>query len=77
MTELSLSGRTWLVVGASRGIGHELVRQLLMNGCNVLATTRTEKPATQIWKDVAGVKDRCQLFYCDMLDDASITVWTT
>ena len=74
MPELSASGKTWLVVGASRGIGYEFVRQLLMDGNDVLATIRTDAAPGQLWPDVPGVAERCQLFKCDMLDDASIDV---
>lgn len=66
--------KTWLIVGASRGIGHEFVRQLVDGGQNVLATVRDANAVTarQVW---SGADDnRVKLFSCDMLSDQSITV---
>lgn len=39
---LGISGRTALVVGASRGIGLEIVRELRAEGCAVITASRTE-----------------------------------
>ena len=66
---------TWVVVGASRGIGLEWVRQLLARGYHVIATVRDVANASQLWA-LAGAADRgfCQLFECDVDSEASITV---
>ncbi|KAG6991337.1 hypothetical protein G7Y79_00053g088200 [Physcia stellaris] len=64
---------TWVVVGASRGIGLEWVRQLLARGNHVIATVRDAGKASQLWA-LAGAADRgsCQLFECDVDHEASI-----
>ncbi|WP_444756714.1 SDR family NAD(P)-dependent oxidoreductase [Pseudomonas sp. A014] len=38
---MSKNEKTWLVTGASKGIGLALVRELLKSGANVVATSRT------------------------------------
>ena len=66
---------TWIVVGASRGIGLEWVRQLLARGNHVIATIRDVEKASQLWA-LAGAAEggMCQLFECDVNHEASITV---
>lgn len=65
----------WIVVGASRGIGLEWVRQLLGRGDRVYATVRHPERASQLWS-LAGAapRDSCQLLECDVSSEASIIV---
>ena len=67
----------WVIVGASRGIGLEFVRQLLARGERVLATVRDPTKASQLWT-LAGAAPRanCHLLECDVASEASITVGT-
>ncbi|HEX4452288.1 MAG TPA: SDR family oxidoreductase [Kofleriaceae bacterium] len=58
-----------LVTGANRGIGHELVRQLVERGDDVDAVSRT--PQEIIYEDKAA-DSRIRLFRCDIADDASV-----
>lgn len=62
---------TWLVVGASRGIGHEFVNQLLARGDVVYATVR--KDAASFWPE-AQEQGRCKVFICDIVEQQSIDV---
>jgi NAD(P)-dependent dehydrogenase (short-subunit alcohol dehydrogenase family) len=58
-----------LVTGANRGIGHELVRQLVQRGDDVDAVSRT--PQEIVYEDKAA-DSRIRLFRCDIADDASV-----
>ena len=68
--------KTWLIVGASRGIGLEFVRQLLASGHRVLATARN--PATSPLLDSLRSEERyqahCAIYKCDLTVEPSIKV---
>ena len=61
---------TWLVVGASRGIGLEFVRQLLASGQQVIATVRDPGKAAELW-NLAGTAAMGALRFllCDVASD--------
>ena len=65
----SKSQKTWLIVGASRGIGYEFVEQLLARGDRVLATVRGD--TSTFWPEQ---KDRCTVLNCDVANEDSINV---
>ena len=67
-------GKTYAVIGASRGIGKELVTQLLSRGHRLIATTRGGHHAASLWPDSDG---RCEVYDCDILSETSIDVKTT
>ncbi|MCJ1465324.1 hypothetical protein MMC07_003941 [Pseudocyphellaria aurata] len=64
---------TWVIVGATRGIGLEFVRQILERGEQVFATARNATRASQLWS-LAGAAPlgACRLLECDVTEDASI-----
>ncbi|KAI6870089.1 NAD(P)-binding protein [Hortaea werneckii] len=66
--------KTWLIVGASRGIGHEFVRQLLVRGEKVYATVRNPSAEHQssFWTGHEGVDPPCTVFSCDVLNEQSL-----
>nr|OQO16632.1 hypothetical protein B0A51_14789 [Rachicladosporium sp. CCFEE 5018] len=65
--------KTWIIVGASRGIGREFVRQAHERGDRVIATVRKPKEDTvaSLWPTAKS--GQCRVSHCDMLDGASIT----
>ena len=67
---------TWVLVGASRGIGLEFVRQLLARGDQVIAAVRNEQTANQLWQ-LAATQPRpasCLIERCDVTSEDSIDV---
>ena len=64
----------WVIVGASRGIGLELVRQLLAQGDRVLASVRSAATASQLWSVAGMAGGRCRLYECEVTSETSINV---
>ncbi|KAH3942043.1 hypothetical protein HBH53_192360 [Parastagonospora nodorum] len=65
---------TWLILGASRGIGLEFVRQLLTKDERIIATVREPfaAHASQLWGQAGSDHGRCQMYICDILSEQSI-----
>ena len=61
--------KTALVTGANKGIGHEIVRQLLAKGLRVFLTARNAEAGH---KAVGGLQGDVQFLQMDVSDDASI-----
>ena len=68
----TVAKKTWVIVGASRGIGHECVEQLLSKGDRVVATVRGNTSA--YWPEQ---KDHCRVLNCDVSSEKSIDVRVT
>lgn len=67
---------TWLIVGASRGIGLEFVRQLLNRGERIIATVREPwaAHASALWGQAGSDHGKCQMYLLDILSEDSIIV---
>lgn len=64
---------TWLIVGASRGIGLEFARQLLARGHTVIATARAPITESKLWKLNEDLHDaKLRVLECDVSDERSI-----
>lgn len=61
--------KTALVTGANKGIGHEIVRQLLAKGLRIFLTARDAEAGH---KAVSGLQGDIQFLQMDVSDDASI-----
>lgn len=68
--------KTWLILGASRGIGLEFVKQLLAKNERIIATVREPWAghASGLWGQAGGDHGRCQMYTCDILSELSIEV---
>jgi NAD(P)-dependent dehydrogenase (short-subunit alcohol dehydrogenase family) len=65
---------TWVVVGASRGIGLELVKQLLNEGKSVIAGARNPSGAAELLQLKQSRPECCVVEQCDVTDEESINV---
>ena len=70
---------TWCIVGASRGIGLEFVRQLLGRGDQVIAAVRDPYKVSELWQLAASTPrpGACELYQCDVTSEESIDVKLT
>ena len=67
--------KTWLVIGASRGIGLEFVRQILAVGDRVIATIRNVASGSEIYQVQKTVPiGFLQMLLCDISTDDKIDV---
>lgn len=62
----------WVITGTNRGIGLELVRQLVERGDHVDATVRDLDRAGELMNMRDRSQDRLRVIKCDISDDASV-----
>lgn len=65
----------WVITGASRGIGLELVRQVASRGHEIDATARDPEKATELAKLAAASDGKIRVWACDVASDASVAVF--
>ena len=68
-----MAHKTWLIVGASRGIGLEFVHQILDRGDQAIATVR--KAGSPLETIVHGAGDQATVLTCDVSQNQSIEVY--
>lgn len=67
--------RTYLIIGASRGIGLEFAKQLLQQQYQVIAVVRDPSTASLLWQVTGNLMSRpgsCIIEQCDVADKAQI-----
>lgn len=69
---MAIQSETWVVVGASRGIGLEFVKQLLEGGHKVIAGARSPSTAEELLELCRSSPDRCVVEQCDVTSEESI-----
>ncbi|KAF5579813.1 protoporphyrinogen oxidase [Fusarium pseudocircinatum] len=76
MSDTTGTPATWVVVGASRGIGLEYVKQLLQAGNRVIATARNPEASglSKVMK-AHGTPDNCIVEQCDVASSESIDLY--
>jgi NAD(P)-dependent dehydrogenase (short-subunit alcohol dehydrogenase family) len=55
-TMLPLTGKNMVVIGASRGVGRQIVETAIRNGAHVLAVARREAALRQLAEEITGVE---------------------
>ncbi|TCP45802.1 NAD(P)-dependent dehydrogenase (short-subunit alcohol dehydrogenase family) [Tamaricihabitans halophyticus] len=74
--DLGLRGRTYLVTGASSGVGLATTELLLAEGANVAACARDGRRLTEVVGRLAGA-DRAATFAADVLDTTAVQDFVT
>lgn len=72
----SLEGRCYVVIGASQGLGHEVVVQLLRSGASVLAVARNGERLDEVSREwlQATTSEALQTLACDMSTPGSSSI---
>lgn len=65
-------GKTFLVTGASSGIGEALARALAKKGAKVLLAARNEARLNGICREISSAGGRCEAIRCDLSDEKDI-----
>ena len=71
VSDLDLSGRTYLITGATSGIGKETARVLAARGAHIVGTGRTSESAAAVLDEVKG-QGGVTAIACDLSEPASV-----
>ena len=59
----NLTGKTYIVSGASRGIGFNIAKKLVQNGANVTIVGKTQTPPSQIGRNYLFCLGRIRKYF--------------
>ncbi|MFK8080070.1 MAG: SDR family NAD(P)-dependent oxidoreductase [Granulosicoccus sp.] len=69
----SLTGKTALVTGASRGIGAEICRVFADAGADIVAVARDQQELEKVASQVVEYGRQCRIYPCDLSDPMAIS----
>lgn len=72
MSAMTLSGRTAVITGGTRGIGYEIAQEFLKNGMNAAIIGRNAENAERAAKKLQGLGGQCRGYVCDISSIADI-----
>jgi NAD(P)-dependent dehydrogenase (short-subunit alcohol dehydrogenase family) len=72
-----LTGRTALVVGASRGLGREAALALARRGADVVCAARSDAPLRELTAEIAAMGRAATAIVVDATDEAALAIGTT
>ena len=69
-----LKGKTAVVTGANRGIGHAIVKDFVKNGADVFACSRSESEDFLLWCEKIGIENGVKVIpvFFDMSDSGAM-----
>lgn len=65
---MHLSNKTFLISGASKGIGKTLALELAQKSCNLALIARSEVELKKVQKQVINFGSKCEIFIGDIID---------
>jgi len=68
-----LTGRTALVVGASRGLGRESALALARCGADIVCAARTEPPLAALARDIEALNRQARIIVVDAADETALS----
>lgn len=72
-TLFDVKGKTALITGGTKGLGHAMASCLLENGCDVMVVSRNITGIDDLMETAKAAGSRCIGHSCDVTDSAAVT----
>jgi len=69
---MQFKGKVALITGGSSGIGKEVAKELLKEGCRVLIIGKTKSKVQGTLKELKSISDNCSGYVCDINDEKRV-----